>query len=53
MPAKIQDPAKHKAVVDFLHWMLGPGQQMTEALAYAPLPKPVVAMEEKAISKVQ
>ncbi|HUB33810.1 MAG TPA: phosphate ABC transporter substrate-binding protein PstS [Bryobacteraceae bacterium] len=53
VPAKIQDPAKRKAVVDFLHWMLGPGQQMTEALAYAPLPKPVVSMEEKAISKVQ
>ncbi len=53
VPAKIQDPAKRKAIVGFLHWMLGPGQKMTEALAYAPLPKPVVAMEEKAISKVQ
>lgn len=53
VPGKIQDPAKRKAIVDFLHWMLGPGQQMTEALAYAPLPKPVVAMEQKAISKIQ
>jgi phosphate transport system substrate-binding protein len=53
VPDKIQDPAKRKAVIEFLHWMLGPGQQMTEALAYAPLPKSVVAMEQKAISKVQ
>ncbi len=53
VPGKIQDPAKQKAIVEFLHWMLGPGQQMTEALAYAPLPKPVVAMEQKAISKIQ
>jgi len=33
--------------------MLGPGQKMTEALSYAPLPKNVVAMELKAISKVR
>jgi hypothetical protein len=33
--------------------MLGPGQKMTEALFYAPLPKNVVAKELKAISQVQ
>jgi hypothetical protein len=33
--------------------MLADGQKMTEALAYAPLPKAVVAKEQKAIAKIQ
>jgi phosphate transport system substrate-binding protein len=53
VPSKIQDPGKDKVIKDFLHWMLGPGQSYTGALAYAPLPKPVVAKEEKAISRIQ
>ena len=42
--ATLQDAAKQKVMVDFLHWMLGDAQKMTEALAYAPLPKPVKTM---------
>jgi phosphate transport system substrate-binding protein len=53
IPSRIQDQAKRKVLVDFLKWMLGPGQRMTEGLSYAPLPAPVVAKELKAISKVQ
>ncbi|MEO8659873.1 MAG: phosphate ABC transporter substrate-binding protein PstS [Bryobacteraceae bacterium] len=53
IPSKIQDPAKQKAVKDFLQWMLGPGQKMAEPLSYAQLPTPVIAMELKAISKIQ
>jgi phosphate transport system substrate-binding protein len=53
VPAKIQDPAKRKAIVDFLKWAIADGQGMTEALAYAKLPKQVVAKEAKAIAKVQ
>ena len=53
IPSKFQDTAKEKALKDFLHWMLGPGQKYTEALAYAPLPKQVVAKEQKAISKIE
>jgi phosphate transport system substrate-binding protein len=53
IPQKIADPAKKQAIVDFLHWMLTDGQSMTEALSYAPLPKPVVEKEEQAIGKVQ
>jgi phosphate transport system substrate-binding protein len=53
IPAKIDDAAKKKTLTDFLHWMLTDGQKMTEALTYAPLPKPVVAKEMKAISKIQ
>jgi len=52
IPAKIQDPAKKKALKDFVNWMLGDGQNMVEALSYAKLPKEVVAMEKKAMSKM-
>ena len=53
VPEKIADPAKNKAIKDFLKWMLVEGQTMTSALAYAPLPKAVVANETKAIAKIQ
>jgi phosphate transport system substrate-binding protein len=52
IPAKIADPAKKKAIVDFLKWMLADGQKMTEALDFSQLPAPVVAKEVKAITKV-
>jgi phosphate transport system substrate-binding protein len=53
IPSKIPDPAKKKAITDFLNWMLGDGQNMVEVLAYSKLPKPVVDMEKKAITKIQ
>jgi phosphate transport system substrate-binding protein len=53
MPSKISDPVKKKALKDFLQWMLNDGQNMVESLSYARLPKEVVAMETKAISKIQ
>jgi len=53
IPSHIGDANKKKAIVDFLHWMLGPGQKMTAGLSYAELPKQVIAQEEKAISKIQ
>jgi len=52
VPNKIDDPAKKKAILDFLHWMLKDGQGMVEALSYAKLPKEVVAKETKAISLI-
>jgi len=40
-----KDPVKAKAVRDFLTWMISPeAQNMGKALAYAPLPAPVVAL---------
>src|SRR5258707_6003677 len=45
IPEKIADATKKKAIKDFLTWMVADGQKMTEALAYAPLPKAVVANE--------
>jgi phosphate transport system substrate-binding protein len=53
VPARIEDQAKKKALTDFLHWMTGEGQKYTEPLAYAPLPKPVVAKERAAMGQIQ
>jgi phosphate transport system substrate-binding protein len=53
VPEKIPDTAKRDAVKNFLKWMITDGQKYTESLSYAPLPKPVVAKEMKAISEVQ
>ena len=53
IPAQIQDPAKKAAIKDFLEWMLAPGQQFCEPLAYAKLPKEVAAKEQKAIALIQ
>lgn len=52
IPEEIKDKQKEAVLADFLKWMLGPGQKMTEALDFAPLPAPVVAKELKAIAKV-
>jgi len=52
IPEEIKDKQKLKVIQDFLNWMLGPGQKMTETLDFAPLPAPVVAKETKALAKV-
>jgi len=53
IPEKINDASKRDAIKDFLKWMLADGQKDCEALAYAKLPKEVVAKEMKAIAKIQ
>src|SRR6476660_9935278 len=53
IPEKIAHPTKKKAIKEFLTWMLAEGQNLTEPLAYARLPKAVVAKEQKAIAKIQ
>jgi phosphate transport system substrate-binding protein len=45
IPSEIKDPAKKKAITDFLAWMLGAGQKDCEGLSYAQLPKVVVTKE--------
>ncbi|HEX8985659.1 MAG TPA: phosphate ABC transporter substrate-binding protein PstS [Bryobacteraceae bacterium] len=52
VPDRIADAGKKTAIVEFLRWMLGPGQKSTAALFYAPLPQAVVAKELKAISLI-
>jgi phosphate transport system substrate-binding protein len=53
VPAKVPDATKKKALTDFLKWMMTDGQTMTAALDYAPLPKAVVAKEQKSLAKIQ
>jgi len=53
IPSEIEDAAKRGVVKDFLKWMMTDGQQSCEALSYAKLPKEVVAMEMKAIAKIE
>jgi phosphate transport system substrate-binding protein len=53
IPSKIEDQGKKKAIVAFLQWMLKDGQKYAESLGYAPLPKDVVAQEEKQITLIK
>jgi phosphate transport system substrate-binding protein len=49
----MKDPAKKKALHDFLTWAVTKGQSYTEELGYAPLPKSLVAQELKDIGKMK
>jgi phosphate transport system substrate-binding protein len=53
IPTQIPDAAKAKAIKAFLQWMVTDGQKMTGDLAYAPLPKEVVAKETKQIAMIK
>jgi phosphate transport system substrate-binding protein len=53
VPAKFSDAAKRDAIKGFVKWMLADGQNYTEALSYAKLPKEVVAKELKALNNIQ
>jgi len=53
VPVEWKDAAKQKAFVDFLNWMVDKGQGMTEALAYAPLPKAVAQKVKARIREIK
>jgi phosphate transport system substrate-binding protein len=53
IPDKIDNAAKKKAVIEFLKWMITTGQQDAQGLSYAPLPKSVIAKEEKQIALIK
>jgi phosphate transport system substrate-binding protein len=53
IPDKLEDPAKKAALTSFLKWMLTTGQQDAQPMSYAPLPKPVVAKEERQINLIK
>jgi phosphate transport system substrate-binding protein len=53
IPDKFSNPAKATQVKALLHWVLTDGQKECAPLSYAPLPKAVVAKEEKQIDKIQ
>ncbi len=47
-----KDPAKAKAIVDFLQWAVTDGEEYAPGLLYAPLPKNVVTMVQKAVKTI-
>jgi len=49
----IKDPAKKKALHDFLIWALTKGQTYSKDLGYAPLPKKLVDRELKDVAKLK
>ncbi|HET9792656.1 MAG TPA: phosphate ABC transporter substrate-binding protein PstS, partial [Candidatus Angelobacter sp.] len=53
VPAEWSDASKEKVFVDFLNWMLGPGQGLTQALDYAPLPKNVAEKVKVRIKEIK
>jgi phosphate transport system substrate-binding protein len=53
IPSRIEDANKKKVIKDFLAWMLTKGQLDAPGLEYAPLPRNVVAKEQKQIALIQ
>jgi phosphate transport system substrate-binding protein len=53
IPERINDPAKARALKDFLRWALTTGQGFAPALDYAKLPPSLIAKEQVAIAKIQ
>jgi phosphate transport system substrate-binding protein len=53
VPVKWSDAGKKKVFIDFLNWMVGPGQSMTSTLSYAPLPASVAAKVKVTIKAIQ
>jgi len=53
VPRHIADSAKRNSMLDFLRWMLGPGQAQAAALGYLELPKDLVGRELAAIAGIQ
>lgn len=53
VPTKIADPAKQRAVTDFLRWMIADGQTMADANHYARLPQQVIAKLTPMIAQVK
>jgi phosphate transport system substrate-binding protein len=47
VPARIEDAAKKKVILEFLKWMLGPGQKQAAVLGYMSLPSELVARENQ------
>ncbi len=53
VPDKFDNATKRTAITSFLKWMTSTGQSFAQGMSYAPLPKPVLAREEKAIALIK
>lgn len=47
------NPAKQKALLDFVNYCLGDGQKTAGSLSYGPLPESLVDLNKKALSEVK
>ena len=52
LPLHFQDPAKGKAMVGFMSWMLDHGESEAAGMTYAPLPKPVADRVRQSIATI-
>jgi phosphate transport system substrate-binding protein len=53
VPTHIPDAARRTALVDFLKWMVGPGQRQAAALGYLPLPAELSKKEQDALRQIE
>jgi phosphate transport system substrate-binding protein len=53
IPTHSADPAKGKALVGFLTWMLDKGQNEASMMTFAPLPKQVQDMVRKSLVQIK
>jgi phosphate transport system substrate-binding protein len=53
IPNPAKDPAKGKAIVSFLNWMVDHGESEAGGLSYAPLPAAVAARVKQTISTLK
>ncbi len=53
IPDKIGDATKKKSIIDFLQFMMTTGQADAQGLSFAPLPKSVVAKEQKQLALIK
>jgi phosphate transport system substrate-binding protein len=50
---QIKDAKKKTALLDFLNWAIGDGQQYAGPLGYAPLPAEIVTLNKKALAGIK
>lgn len=53
MPKNPKDAAKTKALMEYMTWVLGAGQDMAKELQYGPLPETVASLDKEAMAEVK
>jgi phosphate transport system substrate-binding protein len=53
IPDKFADATKKKSIIDFLQFMMTTGQADAQGLSFAPLPKSIVAKEQKQLALIK
>jgi phosphate transport system substrate-binding protein len=53
IPNPAKDPAKGKAIIGFLNWMLDKGESEASSMGYAPLPAAIVDRAKKTVATLK